>query len=132
MLEDDFGHWRVSAAQIRGRSKQQNQKAGAFARDRQTPRLVGPLSDLIGTSLEELLGASSTRTAGDGSLLDAALVAEARDMGVDVVTELNSRLRELIGKARRERWLKENREALEDANAFLARHGLWSDGKRQF
>ena len=90
------------------------------------------LSDLIGTSLEELLGASSTRTAGDGSLLDAALVAEARDMGVDVVTELNARLRELIGKARRERWLKENREALEDANAFLARHGLWSDGKRQF
>jgi post-segregation antitoxin CcdA len=67
------------------------------------------LSDLIGTSLEELLGVSSTRTSGDGSLLDAALVAEARDMGVDVVTELNSRLRELIGKARRERWLKENR-----------------------
>ena len=65
-------------------------------------------------------------------MLDAALVAEARDMGVDVVTELNARLRELIGKARRERWLKENREALEDANAFLARHGLWSDGKRQF
>jgi antitoxin CcdA len=90
------------------------------------------LSDLIGTSLEELLGASSTRAAGDGSLLDAALVAEARDMGVDVVTELNARLRELIGKARRERWLKENREALEDANVFLARHGLWSDGKRQF
>jgi len=23
-------------------------------------------------------------------------------------------------------------QALADANAFLARHGLWSDGKRQF
>jgi antitoxin CcdA len=107
---------------------------GLWEQGRSLPEIdkLPGLSDLIGTSLEELLGASSTRTSGDGSLLDAALVAEARDMGVDVVTELNARLRELIGKARRERWLKENREALEDANAFLARHGLWSDGKRQF
>jgi len=30
------------------------------------------------------------------------------------------------------RWLAENADALTDANAFLERHGLWSDGLRQF
>lgn len=33
---------------------------------------------------------------------------------------------------RQQRWLEENRGAIEDANRFLAKHGLWSDGKRLF
>ena len=33
---------------------------------------------------------------------------------------------------RQRRWLEENRGAIEDANRFLAKHGLWSDGKRLF
>jgi hypothetical protein len=30
------------------------------------------------------------------------------------------------------RWREENSEAIDDANAFLARNGLWSDSRRQF
>jgi post-segregation antitoxin (ccd killing protein) len=29
-------------------------------------------------------------------------------------------------------WLTENKSALADANEYLARYGLWSDGKRLF
>jgi len=52
------------------------------------------------------------------------LVAEARHLGID--------LRSVVAEARQQRWLQQNRDALADANAFLTRHGLWSDGKRQF
>jgi post-segregation antitoxin (ccd killing protein) len=41
-------------------------------------------------------------------------------------------LQAVVAEARQRRWIEENRGALSDANAFLARHGLWSDGKRQF
>jgi post-segregation antitoxin (ccd killing protein) len=34
--------------------------------------------------------------------------------------------------ARQEAWSVVNGPALTDANAFLKRYGLWSDGKRQF
>jgi transcriptional regulator with XRE-family HTH domain len=46
---------------------------------------------------------------------------------------LEAPLDQLMDKqGRSRRWLEENRAALADANAFLDRHGLWSDGKRLF
>ncbi len=33
---------------------------------------------------------------------------------------------------RASKWRDENRAALSDANRFLGRHGLWSDGERPF
>jgi antitoxin CcdA len=41
-------------------------------------------------------------------------------------------LDEVVAEARRHRWLQENRDALQDANRFLEKYGLWSDGRRQF
>jgi antitoxin CcdA len=58
--------------------------------------------------------------------LDPELLDQASEAGIDVTTNLNAFLRDQIRKARADRWLKENREALDDANAFLARHGLRS------
>jgi antitoxin CcdA len=52
------------------------------------------------------------------------LLSEARDLGLD--------LRAVVKEARHQRWLAENRDALQEANEFLNRHGLWSDGRRQF
>ncbi len=34
--------------------------------------------------------------------------------------------------ARGKLWREENAGAIADANAYLDRHGLWSDGRRQF
>jgi post-segregation antitoxin (ccd killing protein) len=50
------------------------------------------------------------------------LLQEARRLGVDV--------QKIVKEARQRRW--ENRGAIADANAFVDRHGLWSDGRRQF
>jgi len=64
--------------------------------------------------------------------IDAALLDQARALGINLSATLESRLRELVPECRRQRWLAENRDALADANAFVAQHGLWSDGQRQF
>jgi antitoxin CcdA len=93
----------------------------------------------LGLTLEDLLGATRDQPVGGAPAdaeaaisLDPQLLDQAREAGIDVAASLNAFLREQISKGRADRWLKENREALDDANAFLARHGLWSDGKRQF
>jgi antitoxin CcdA len=102
-----------------------------------------PLSDLVGGSepeegTEEPGGKQAPPPARrdnavPGAIeLDPILVEQAESFGIDIPTALDAHLRQLVGRARAEQWLKENREALADANAFLARHGLWSDGKRQF
>jgi antitoxin CcdA len=64
--------------------------------------------------------------------VDPALLSEARALGINLSATLEDRLRDLVKQAREARWLAENQGALEDANEFLKRHGLWSDGLRQF
>jgi antitoxin CcdA len=107
------------------------------------------LTEMLNISLNDLLSRPNQRSASsavasaehfDGSIragldavnLDAALLTEARQLGINVPAALDAHLRTVVGKTRSERWLEENREAIADANAFLERHGLWSDGKRQF
>ena len=70
--------------------------------------------------------------AGTNVSVDAELLAEARALGVNVSAVLETSLRATVADERRRRWLDENRGALANANAFLAAHGLSSDGKRQF
>lgn len=67
---------------------------------------------------------SEARTAGAATADDLQALGEAREFGAD--------LPQIAVEAHHRRWLDNNREALIDANAFLARYGLWSDGKRQF
>lgn len=92
-----------------------------------TPRLAA-LGKALGVSLDILLGASqptaTPRPTNPPAVEDLRLIDEARRLGVD--------LRPIVAEARRRRWLEENRGALKDANSFLNRHGLWSDGRRQF
>ena len=94
------------------------------------------LTELLDISLDDLLGRPNQRPAPAAVTLavdlDAALLAQARQLGIDVRAALDEHLRTMVDRIRSERWLEENREAIADANAFLARNGLWSDGKRQF
>lgn len=89
---------------------------------------LAKLSNALSVSLEVLLGASRQTGAQDAThpptAEDLQLVEEARRLDVD--------LHQVVAEARRRRWLEDNRGALEDANAFLSRYGLWSDGRRQF
>jgi antitoxin CcdA len=64
--------------------------------------------------------------------LDAALVAEARELGVNISKASLAGLEMAVAKARRERWLQENAAALECWNDYVEAHGLPLSGLRQF
>ena len=64
--------------------------------------------------------------------VDAELLALARELRINVSAALEGRLKELVAESRSRAWLLEHAAAIEDANKFLERRGLWSDGKRQF
>ena len=74
-------------------------------------------------------GGGKTRT---NVSVDAELLALARELRINVSAALEDRLKELVAESRSLIWLEENKGAIEDANTFLERRGLWSDGKRQF
>ena len=74
-------------------------------------------------------GGGKTRT---NVSVDAELLALARTLRINVSAALEDRLKELVAESRSLVWLEEHKGAIEDANKFLERSGLWSDGKRQF
>ena len=60
------------------------------------------------------------------------LLAQARDLGVNLSQTLEEGLKARLAEERRRRWLEENREAIEEYNKHFEKHGLWSDGLRMF
>jgi antitoxin CcdA len=59
--------------------------------------------------------------------VDAALLDEARCLGIDISEALERRLRVIVKAERERRWIEDNRAALEAYNRRVARHGLLSD-----
>jgi antitoxin CcdA len=55
----------------------------------------------------------------DGELLDAA-----KELDVNVSRAAEAGIEEAVRKARGEKWLEENREALESSNEYVRKHGL--------
>jgi antitoxin CcdA len=110
------------------------------ARSQPTSDKLPMLAKSLGVSSAWLLGEVTGRLAdapqpSKGSApisIDPALTSEALDLGIDVTAVVDRHLRQVVAEARQRRWLVENRSALADANAFLDRYGLWSDGKRLF
>ena len=64
--------------------------------------------------------------------LDAALVAEARDLGVNISKASVAGLEMAVAKARRERWLQDNKAGIESWNNYVEANGLPLSGLRQF
>lgn len=60
------------------------------------------------------------------------LLSAARSRRINLSQVLEERLDELLREQDRQSWLAENRAALDEANAFVERYGLWSDGLRGF
>jgi antitoxin CcdA len=56
--------------------------------------------------------------------LDVALVEEAKELGVNISLASARGLEQAVRDARAERWLGENRAALDAYNAYVAEHGL--------
>jgi antitoxin CcdA len=64
--------------------------------------------------------------------VNADLLGKARGLGVNLSEELEKRLIEIVRGAARERWIAENRAAIEDYNRRIEERGVWSDGLRRF
>jgi antitoxin CcdA len=64
--------------------------------------------------------------------LDPALVAAARELGINISRASASGLEQAVAKARAEQWLEANRAALDSSNAYVAAHGLPLHSLRQF
>lgn len=52
------------------------------------------------------------------------LVAEARTLGVNVSSACTKGLTADVRKARSDKWIAENQEAIESSNAWVEKHGL--------
>lgn len=60
-------------------------------------------------------------------LLDAA-----REAGVNLSAALEEALKEKVAVARREKWKRDNAEAIAEYNDLIAEHGVFSEGQRSF
>jgi antitoxin CcdA len=64
--------------------------------------------------------------------LDAALLAEAKALNLNLSRALEEGLRARVKAEQARRWREENAEAIRLSNDELDRNGLWSDGLRLF
>jgi antitoxin CcdA len=60
------------------------------------------------------------------------LLEQARALDINLSSEFEKHLVEVIRRRRGEQWLKDNREAIEAYNRHIERDGIWSDGLRTF
>jgi antitoxin CcdA len=62
----------------------------------------------------------------------ADLVAEAKQLGLNLSEVFESAVISAVRRKRQEAWLNDNRQAIETYNARVAREGLFSDAWRKF
>ena len=64
--------------------------------------------------------------------LDASLLAEAKDLKINLSNAAEDGLRQAVARVRTEHWKAENAEALESSNDWVEKHGLPLERYRQF
>jgi antitoxin CcdA len=64
--------------------------------------------------------------------INGDLLKRARALGVNLSGTLEAALVEILGEARREGWVRENRDAIESYNQRVERAGVFGDGVRRF
>ncbi|PTQ66241.1 type II toxin-antitoxin system CcdA family antitoxin [Celeribacter persicus] len=64
--------------------------------------------------------------------LDQGLLAEARSFGVNLSQAAEAGLRSAVREAKAAAWLRENADALETSNRWVAGHGLPLEKYRPF
>ena len=56
--------------------------------------------------------------------LDAAMISEARSLGINISQACERGLASAIAAARAQHWLSENADALQSSNDYVEAHGL--------
>ena len=71
-----------------------------------------------------MVNAAKTPRKATNLTLDAQAIADAKELGINISAACEQGLVVAISKARGEKWLHENRAALESSNAWVEKHGL--------
>lgn len=69
-------------------------------------------------------GSSGTARKAANVSLNEALLAEAKALQINISQAAEAGLAHAVAAKRAERWLADNREAVESSNAFVEEHGL--------
>ena len=64
--------------------------------------------------------------------INSNLLNKARDLDINLSATLELALENKIRETTRQKWLEENKEALENCNALAEEHGLFADKHRPF
>lgn len=64
--------------------------------------------------------------------LDEALVAEARELKLNLSRVVEKSLKEAVAAERRRQWLEENAEALAAYERFVEAHGIFNEDEREW
>ena len=59
--------------------------------------------------------------------INSDLLADARELGINLSAELEQRLTEIVRQRRAEQWLRDNRDAIEAYNRHIEEHGMWNE-----
>lgn len=64
--------------------------------------------------------------------VNTQLLQEARRLKINLSATLERALETEVREARRKEWLENNKRAIQNTNAFVEEHGLFSDHHRTF
>jgi antitoxin CcdA len=64
--------------------------------------------------------------------VNSDLLAKAKELKINVSATLEIALSEAVQKKAGEQWKIDNKEAIEEYNKFVAKHGCFGDSVRQF
>jgi len=64
--------------------------------------------------------------------IDAAILSEAKAMGINLSQTLEEELRKRVKEEKIRRWSEDNKEAIESHNRFIEEHGIWSEKYRSW
>lgn len=64
--------------------------------------------------------------------INADLLSKARELDINLSATLEQALSEALKQRRRDRWLAENKAAMDAYNDHVEKHGVFSDGARSF
>ena len=64
--------------------------------------------------------------------IEAALLAEAKELGINISQSAEDGLKKAVSRAKSDAWKKENAEALESWNEWVEKNGIPLEEYRQF
>jgi len=64
--------------------------------------------------------------------INKELLDQAREFNINLSQTLEEAITQKLKLLRRERWLEENKNAIEDYNEHIEKNGVFSDGFRRF